>query len=206
MLCVVQQLLQSSYMISNYYNPSNPDFEKFNIPEKLLFYFLRTTFPLVFYFSTTFLYIFYFFISIVGIYGKKSNVCTNVFLCFVLFLCALSIVFSILLKIPRFKQYVEYLIGKQFVDKYSVKGFNGFLAPLMFILAVFLPITLEYYSFHQRLDLYQRVMDPLFEAYIIESNHYKTYTPQMGIIDEMMKSFVKPSHGIITEIVRKIGL
>ena len=100
----------------------------------------------------------------------------------------------------RFKQYVEYLIKKQFVEKYSYKGFNGFLAPLMFILPIFLPITLQYYSFQQRLDLYQRIMDPLVEAYLMESNQYKTYTPQIRIIDKIMKSFIKPSHGIITEI------
>ena len=56
---------------------------------------------------------------------------------------------------------MEYLIGERFVDKYSIKGPNGFLSPLTFILALFLPVALEYYSFQQRLDFYQNyIKDP----------------------------------------------
>ena len=122
-----------------------------------------------------------------------------------------SIVLYILLQYCITRKYVEYLLGKPFVDQHFVKGLHGFYAPIMFFAALSAPMVLEDYTLNQRLDHYSQIINPLIRAYLNESEIAGVplgdkSSPQMNEIYELMNSYRKPCNGIVTQLVREIGL
>ena len=205
-------------MTRNKYNQFDP---QLGSAEKLLSYFLKATLFLVNLFSINVFYVFYIFMAIVGLYGDPQYVHTFVFLYFTLFFCGSSFVLLFLSKHLPSRRYVYYLVGEQYFDKYFVQHFGGFLVSLLFLLAIFVPAAIEQYTYEQRLMLYNGVVQPLTEAYMIEFDsaggvakkvgntvHIEKYvqTPRLADIYKTIQSLVCPCNGAIVDLVRKMGL
>ena len=193
----------------------------FGSTEKLLSSFLKGALFLVRHFSLTFFYVLYIFMAIVGLYGDPLYVHTFVFLYFTLFLCGSSFLLLFLYKYVPSRDFVYHLVGKQYFEKYFVQHFGGFLVPLLLLLAIFIPAGIEQYTYEDRLMIYNGVIEPLTEAYMIEFDYAggvakkvgntvyiekHVQTPRLEDIYKTIQSVARPCNGAIVDLVRKMSL
>jgi hypothetical protein len=128
-------------------------------------YLLKVILFLVYSLSTTFLYIFYLFLASVGALGNLFNGFTYFCWYLAIFLCACSIVLFLLVNIAQSRKYIESLIGAPFLEKYSLKGLKGLLPVILFLFPFVAPLSLEEYTYHSRMLIYNDIMEPLNIAY-----------------------------------------
>lgn len=198
---------------------NNLDFEKLSLMEKSFFYVLKTVIFLVFSFSKTFLYTLYFLLTTIGIFGNTSNFITNLFFSFVLFLAISNLVLLFLLNYKVSKDFIEKLIGADFILRYWKNSFHGSFSLFLLILGIILPIGIEQYSFRERELTYQTILDLLFKSYaylfkavggIIDEKRMEVLknvnTPEMENLYERIETQPKPQNGIIVDILREFDL